>query len=62
MTLAAGAGKRFTERLDLRIELQFERRTADRKQAVVRGISGAAFDLDGWSAMAAPRMPSPAIL
>jgi len=45
--LAAAAGVRVHERVDLRAELRLERRLADRKEQLVTGVSGAAFDLDG---------------
>jgi hypothetical protein len=49
-TAVVGAGQRVTERLDLRAELRYENRNADRTGPGVRGISGAAFDVEGVSA------------
>jgi len=44
--IAGAAGVRVSERVELRAELRLERSRADRTQALVPGISGAAYDLD----------------
>jgi hypothetical protein len=49
LSTAAAAGVRVTERVDVRAQLRLERQRADRSQALVAGISGAAFDLDSFS-------------
>ena len=45
-SVAAAIGVRIDERIDVRAEARFERSRADRAQPLVRGISGAAYDLD----------------
>ena len=48
-SIAGAAGVRVNERVELRTELRLERSRADRTQAIVPGISGAAYDLDSAS-------------
>jgi hypothetical protein len=48
-TVAGAVGMRVSERIELRTELRLERSRADRTQALVPGISGAAYDLDSAS-------------
>lgn len=47
--VAGATGRRLSERIDVRAQVRLERRIADRSEALVRGISGAVFDLDGAS-------------
>jgi hypothetical protein len=46
-SVGVSAGKRITERLNLRADYWYEARTADREEPVVASISGAVFDLEG---------------
>jgi hypothetical protein len=48
--IAAAGGARLTERLGLHAEARLEKRRADDSEPVSRRISGAVFDIDGWSA------------
>lgn len=48
--IAAAGGARLTERLALFGEARMEKRRADHSEPVVRNISGAVFDIDGYSA------------
>ena len=49
LSASAGAGARVSERVGLRAEVLLERHVADQRRALVRNISGAAFDVEGAS-------------